>query len=320
MTRAEKAADYCIELTESFDGSRILKALNPYDYEIHNFLAYALTVKMLGMEKPYKDKGKYVVRSLINLDSYQHWFRKTDTRPDFMLIEIPVNENLYNADKPLEISIKIIECKMSVNIDAHLEKATDQLLAGLNAFRKVWNPQNTSINRRYWFTQLYRAIAFSVLAVADNDSNYLLVNSKFYNILNGDFIVNWSGDVYAFDLKGEMDCIENIPISNEIECETIIHKVGQVDIQHMLIPSDDGEPFEFIEMEQFEKDTDETDDESSDNESVTSDLVEPMTEGDIGNNENSETTTTETDATIDDTLSDNNTDSETNERSNRYLK
>lgn len=286
MNRAEKAADYCIELTESFDGSRILKALNPYDYEIHNFLAYALTVKMLGIEKSYE--GKYVIRSLINLDSYQHWFRKTGTRPDFMLIEIPINNNLYDANKPLEISIKIVECKMSVNIDSHLEKATEQLLTGLGAFKEVWNSQNTSINRRYWFTQLYRAIAFSVLAVADNDSNYTLINSKIYSILNGDFTINWSGEVYAFDLKGEMNCIENITIPNDLNCETVIYKIGQVDIQRMLIPIDDGEPFEFIEMLQSEN----IDDESEDDEDF-ADTSNDIAEIDIDSKNNTNTDNTQ---------------------------
>ena len=248
MNRADRAADYCIELTESFDGSRILKALNPYDYEIHNFLEYALTVKMLGIDQPYD--GKYVIRSLINLDSYQHWFRKTGTRPDFMLVEIPINANLYDIDKPLEISIKIVECKMSVSIDSHLPKATEQLLTGIEVFKEVWNPSNTNINRRYWFTQLYRAIAFSVLAVADNDPNYSVINSKIYNILNGEFNIDWSGDVFAFDLKGELDCIEDTPFPNDFDCETVIHKIGQVDIQRMLIPSDDGEPVEFVDMSQ----------------------------------------------------------------------
>lgn len=284
LSRAEKAADYCIKLTESFDGSRILKALNPYDYEIHNFLAYALTVKMLGIEKSYE--GKYVIRTLINLDSYQHWFRKTGIRPDFMLIEIPINENIYDTNKPLEISIKIVECKMSVNIDTHLEKATEQVLTGLTAFKDLWNSENTSINRRYWFTQLYRAIAFSVLSVADNDYNYTIINSKIYNILNGDFTIKWSGDVYAFDLKGEMDCIENIPIQNELDCETVIHKIGQVDIQRMLIPDDDGDPFEFVEIDQSYFDSDDSED-NSDSADITGGVsINSVSDNDIDNTNN----------------------------------
>lgn len=259
MNRAEKAADYCIKLTENFDGSRILKALNPYDYEIHNFLAYALTVKMLGIDEPCD--GKYIIRSLINLDSYQHWFRKTGTRPDFMLIEIPINENLCNKDKPLEISVKIIECKMSINIDSHIPKATEQLSSGLNMFRQFWSPENPSINRRYWFTQLYRAIAFSVLAVCDDNPYYSVINSKIYNILNGKFRINWSGDIFAFDLKSEVDGIEDTLIEIGLDdCEAYIHRIGQIDIQKMLIPSDDEEPVEFVEIihDAQEEDTDDS--------------------------------------------------------------
>ena len=74
------------------DGSRILKALNPYDYEIHSFLAYILTMQMLGLTKP---NDAFAVRALVSLDSYKHWFAEDDElskdnkRPDFMLIEIP---------------------------------------------------------------------------------------------------------------------------------------------------------------------------------------------------------------------------------------
>jgi hypothetical protein len=260
IKRAENAANYCIQLTESFDGSRILKALNPYDYEIHNFLAYALTVKKLGIDKSCDEK--YITRSLINLDSYQHWFRKTGTRPDFMLIEIPINDDLYIPNKPLDISIKIIECKMSVNIDAHLNKAVEQLTTGLNVFSKCWTPDNISINRRYWFTQLYRAIAFSVLSIADNDPHYAIINSKIYNILNGDFHINWSGDVYAFDLKSDETNIEDIPIDVDMDCSATIHRIGQIDIQRMLIPTDDGESLAYIDIEQedyYDEEYDESD-------------------------------------------------------------
>lgn len=189
MTRAEASAEYCVNLTESFDGSRILKALNPYDYEIHNFLAYALTVKILGIDQP--DNGKYVLRSLINLDNYQHWFKNNETRPDFMLIEIPNNANTAKSDKPLDISIKIIECKMSINVEGYYDEAFGQVSDALSSFSQHWNEHNNGIDRRYWFTQLYRAIVFSKLSLDDNDPKYTIINSKIYNILSGEFNISW---------------------------------------------------------------------------------------------------------------------------------
>lgn len=97
------------------DGSRILKALNPYDYEIHSFLAYILTMQMLGLTKI---NDNFAVRALVSLDSYRHWFAEDDelskdnTRPDFMLIEIPKTAHNLDPAQNLDIHIKIIECKM----------------------------------------------------------------------------------------------------------------------------------------------------------------------------------------------------------------
>lgn len=249
--RADEAAKNCIALTDSLDGSRLLKALNPYDYEIHNFLAYVLTVKMIGLDK---EDDKYIVRSLLNLDSYQHWFYETGTRPDFMLITIEKDDALFDEKKPLKISIKLIECKMSLNIDQHIEKAHEQIESGMEFFKKVWDPQSTSISRRYWYTQLYRAIAFSVLKMQDNDPNYGVVNSKIYSVLKGNFSIKWSGDIFAFDLVGYSDAINQESIG-----AASLYRVGQMCIQKMLLPSlGDSEDFKYAVIEPADDDDDDS--------------------------------------------------------------
>jgi DNA replication protein DnaC len=266
MTRADASAEYCVKLTESFDGSRILKALNPYDYEIHNFLAYALTVKILGIDQP--DNGKYVLRSLINLDNYQHWFKNDETRPDFMLIEIPNNANTTENGKPLDITIRIIECKMSVNVEGYYDEAFRQVSTALSSFSQYWNDNNNGIDRRYWFTQLYRAIVFSKLSLDDNDPKYTIINSKIYNILSGEFNISWLGEVFAFDLKGNND---NTELKNDGNFDINIHTFGQISIQKMLLPREDGEIVKYVEIDQ-DTDSDEEEEESivSDNVSSTS--------------------------------------------------
>ena len=63
--RLKAASKYCVEdLSENMDGSRILKALNPYDFEIHSFLAYVLTVQILNDSQ---NASNDVVHSLISL-------------------------------------------------------------------------------------------------------------------------------------------------------------------------------------------------------------------------------------------------------------
>ena len=271
MARAEASAEYCIGLTKSFDGSRILKALNPYDYEIHNFLAYALTVRILGIDR--HDTGKYVLRSLINLDNYRHWFGNNEIRPDFMLIEIPNNDNLTESGKPLDIYIRIIECKMSINVEGFYDEAIEQVSAALSSFSRHWNAQNSSIDRRYWFTQLYRAVVFSQIGLKDNDPVYAMVNSKLYNILSGEFNIIWQGEVFAFDLKGGNDNSEQI---NNGDFDINVHTYGQISIQKMLLPADDGETVGFVEIdrdtgidEEDEDFTEETEENEQSDNSVT---------------------------------------------------
>lgn len=264
-TMAEKSADYCIALTESFDGSRILKALNPYDYEIHNFLAYALTVKELSINKPID--GKFVSRNLLNMDTYRHWFEsvESDSRPDFMLIEIPLDDSVFDPNKALKIKIKMIECKMGRNIDDYIEKAITQVIGGIEKLSRSWSSKNDSVSRRYWFTQLYRAIAFSKLGLNDNDEGFEIINSKIYSILNGKFEIEWSGDIYVYSLvDNSSDSVISELDGNGIIDKVTLHRAGQLYIQKMLLPDElQDETLVYSEpVEQLDEETDDVPEEN----------------------------------------------------------
>lgn len=251
--RLQKAAAFCVdEMSSYMDGSRILKALNPYDYEIHSFLAYILMLQMLGLTE---SNSGYAVRSLISLDSYKHWFVEDDglitdnKRPDFMLIEIPIDQDNLNPDKKLRLQIKIIECKMGFENECHLEKAQTQLEKGLKTMSTNWNPNNTSIMHRYWLNQLYRAIIFSPLNLDNTSAEYGIIRNKIFGILSGNYEIEWTGDIFAFwldsndenpneyvldsSLPGEM--FDNDITLDDLKC----HCCGQLFIQKMLVPPDE---------------------------------------------------------------------------------
>ena len=252
-TRLQKAAAFCVdEMSKHMDGSRILKALNPYDYEIHSFLAYILTLQMLGLTKPQND---YAVRALISLDSYKHWFAEDDelskdnTRPDFMLIEIPKTSKNLNPEESLDIRIKIIECKMGFQNDNHLAKAQTQLEKGLSTMSINWSPNNTSIMHRYWLNQLYRAIIFSPLNMDNTTTEYGIIRNKIYGILNGDYTIEWTGDIFAFWLDSNADKPDEWKIDSMLFeelsnkgidlKEMTCHCCGQMFIQKMLVPPEE---------------------------------------------------------------------------------
>lgn len=235
--KAEQAAENCIALTKSFDGSRLLRALNQRDYEIHNFLAYVLTVQSLGINDAAVDKD-YFARVLLNMDSYQHWFTEENNRPDFLLVEIPNIPENNSSSGAIKLRIKVIECKMSNTVDQLIDKAMTQVSVGLDALKNYWDPSSNSVNRRYWYTQLYRAIAFSKLLINDNSPEYETVKMKIMGILNGNFVVDWSGDIYAYGINENSDDIVTTVLNYENGMGINLHRAGQIYIQRMILPSD----------------------------------------------------------------------------------
>jgi len=253
--RLQQASKYCVdELSNKMDGSRILKALNPYDYEIHSFLSYILTLQMLGMTTA---DDAYIIRSMVSLDSYRHWFAEDGTlskdnmRPDFMLLEIPNTEENREPERKLKINIKMIECKMGFANENHLAKAKEQLKKGIEVMGANWNPQNTGVMHRYWLNQLYRAIIFSPLNMENTAKDYITIRDKIYNILNGHFEIEWTGDIFAFwlDVNDDHHGVEDIlpQLAAELQPRGIIlsstrcHTCGQLFIQKMLLPPENRE-------------------------------------------------------------------------------
>lgn len=286
--RLQKAAEFCIDkMSKYMDGSRVLKALNPYDYEIHNFLANILTLQMLGVTEENDD---YAVRVLISLDSYKHWFAEDDElskdncRPDFMMIQIPKTVSNLDPDEKLQIQIKVIECKMGVQNDAHITKAQMQLEKGIQTMSHHWDPKNESIMHRYWRNQLYRAIIFSPIMMSNTTAEYNVIRNKIYGILDGGYELEWSGDIFAFWLDSNAEVPEEWEIDSDLSGELLeegielgdmlCHCCGQMFIQKMLVPPEERTAsFSMNEIcdlsDEFDDDYDEEDDDiQEDNEVI----------------------------------------------------
>lgn len=247
--RLQKATAYCVDvLSQSIDGSRILKALNPYDYEIHNYLAYILSLQMLKLTQNY---DLYIVRSLISLDSYKHWFvnDNDNMRPDFMLLEIPNTAENIDPKKDLHINVKIIECKMGYKNESHISKAKTQIEKGLSTMTEKWNSNKKGVMHRYWLNQLHRAIIFSPLNLNNTSEEYTIIRNKIYNILSGKVDFNWSGDIFTFWLDSNSEVPDEYYIDSDIVSDLInegisiskikCHSCGQMYIQKMLLPPEE---------------------------------------------------------------------------------
>lgn len=245
----QRAADFCIDtMSQYMDGSRVLKALNPYDYEIHSFLAYILTIQMLNLTEP---DDNYFIRQLISLDNYRHWFEgeEDNLRPDFMLLEVPKSRENLAGEEPLHIKIKIIECKMGYKSDPQIDKAQHQLEKGLRRMGLNWRPGNTDAMHRYWLNQLYRAIIFSPIMADSASDSYYTIRNKIFGILDDRISVDWTGDVFAFwldeDYQGQNVWDLDSAVQAEMRAENVFieslkcHSCGQLFIQKMLLPIED---------------------------------------------------------------------------------
>lgn len=238
--KRKAAAKFCIDSTSDMDGIRVLKALNPNDYNIHSYLAYILTLQCL-----MQGSSDSVQRVLVNLDAYMHWFDKSkigsisesESRPDLLLLDIPKTDDLADPSKPLHIRARVIECKMGKDSVSQLISAKEQVVHGYEVLKNKWNPDSTSITRRHWFNQLYRVLVFSKIKLKDNQEEYPAVEQKLQNILEGKFDIEWECAVYAYWLDQD-GSEQKVYVSNQDGVDVTMNVAGQLYIQKMLMPAE----------------------------------------------------------------------------------
>lgn len=230
--KINKAAQLCLSEASGLDGISLLSAINQKDHNINEFMAYVLT-SLREKEADVKSALKIVV----HLDSYKHWFsgeiEKDDTesqsRPDFLVLEA----NLSDEDK-LSLKATVVECKIAseANSSVHKEKAIGQVKHGIARLSTIFDPTSISIKRRYWYAQLYRALAFAQVTFSDNTSEFAELASKLRSVLDGNFEISWSGKVLGFwlDMDGEKE-IENDTDSSNIQ----LFNIPQKRIQQLLL-------------------------------------------------------------------------------------
>ncbi len=229
------AADVCIREAGKLDGISLFSAVNPKDHNVHEFMAYVLT--SLREKKTRTDSA---LKIMIHLDSYKHWFNSdidkdeddSNSRPDFLLLDA---EN--TAEGVLHINATVIECKLAgmANADEHKNKAVGQVDHGIRRLSAIFDPASDSINRRYWFAQLYRALAFAQVTFSDHTDEFSVVASKLRAVLDGNFTITWTGKVlgYWLDMLGDTEK-EYISEYGNIT----ITDIPQVVIQRLLLGED----------------------------------------------------------------------------------
>lgn len=204
----DSAVDNCIKNVKYLDGVNVLKALNPHDYDINNFIAYYLTNKYF-IESQQEESG---INILISLDSYRHWFNQNSnyakeeskSRPDFLQLKI----EKFSDNQDITIQANIIECKFAKENSSHVDKALEQVKHGYEILSKLFSPDSQSIERRYWFAQLYRVLTFSEINMMDSDTKFSIISNKLMAILEGEYKIVWSGSVMTYWIDSKNDGID----------------------------------------------------------------------------------------------------------------
>lgn len=230
--KIDKAAKICIEEAGGLDGISLLSAINQKDHNINEFMAYVLT-SLLEKENSHDCALKIV----IHMDSYKHWFSgeiekdedESQSRPDFLVLEARISD-----DDKLQLSATVTECKMSSVSYAthHKENALEQVKHGIKRLSTIFDPESKSIKRRYWYAQLYRALAFAQVTFSDNSSEFEKLSSKLRSVLDGNFEMEWKGRVlgYWLDMDGDDETVIDTDISN-----INLYDIPQKRIQELLL-------------------------------------------------------------------------------------
>ena len=227
-TQLDCAANFCLKKAGDLDGVSILRAMNPNDYDMNNFLAYLIANELT-------EKIPNHLAILIRLDSYRHWFDEAKIEgkkiPDFLLLEANVD-----SAAPLHIDATVIEAKIAGGIQMtteHLPKAQQQVLQGIEVLSKHFDPNSTSVERRYWLAQLYRAIAFLQADVDFDDVAFTTLSQKLNEMIEGNFSISWNARILGCEIDSQ-SALTKTALSGSRR-EIAYWQVGQYAFQNILL-------------------------------------------------------------------------------------
>ncbi len=222
--KLKKASSFCVDMARKLDGVSLMRAMNPDDCEIHNYLAYLLTRELC-------QGGEDELTILIRLDSYRHWMTDEKRIPDFLLLQAVPQE-----DELLHFTATVIEAKIARSTTLtgqHIPKAIDQVRAGRDSLAKKFDPDSDSMERRYWFAQLYRAIVFLLDDIELSEDTWDLMRDLLPELLEGEFTIDWRMRIIACEIDDDSYLQKSQLSSGEEEIE--LWSVGQLAMQNILL-------------------------------------------------------------------------------------
>ena len=215
-----------LHVAPELSGLSLVRATGAADQYIRDFMAYALTRKLL------RGSEDLLCESLISLDAYRHWFDLADNlrRPDLMWMQVWLPE-----DGCLHLKLHLIECKMGQQSPAHILKAKSQIDNGLSVLGSAFKSSVKAAgiagsiedrpDRRYWWMQLHRLIASKTEV---SKIKYSDVLSALERLAEGDFFVTWGASIFAFwiDQDSEIKRASYWNVCGDLDVVANVYNVG----------------------------------------------------------------------------------------------
>lgn len=154
-TNNDLIAKSVLEESRRVSGLSLVKATGASEY-IRDYVAYALVRKLIPQAQDV------VCDQIVSLDAFRHWFDDAPIakRPDLVHLRVRI------VDGCIHLAAHLIECKLALQNQAHLDNAHEQLDNGLRHLIACFRPRAKESDRkrqrpdqRYWWLQLHRLIA-----------------------------------------------------------------------------------------------------------------------------------------------------------------
>lgn len=236
----QEVATGLLKVARLLSGLSLVRATGVDDQYIRDFMAYALTRKLLV------NNETVLCDNLISLDAYRHWFDLAEDshRPDLMWLKAKIGE-----DKRLKLEVQLIECKMALRSEEHLIKARFQINNGLDVLMSAFTPissepghdlEDSRPDRRYWWMQLHRLIASKSEI---NRAQHVDVLAALERLAEGEYDISWSASVFAFWIDSTAASIEQIghwQAGKTAETTAYVYAIGSEFVKHLASSSTDS--------------------------------------------------------------------------------
>lgn len=196
---SENAARFLVREARKLSGISLVRATGRGE-QVRDLIAYALVRRCLPV---MAHNGPTLCDELVVLDAFPHWFTSIgggrEMYPDLLRISASLAE-----DGLIDVHATILECKISSNINRHIQKARSQLENGLHHLVARFRPKGGESNQaayrfsgsspifrfdqRFWWAQLQRLIASK--AVVEN-AELELATTALESLGEGRFRIQW---------------------------------------------------------------------------------------------------------------------------------